>query len=258
MNNTYLRRYLPLLIICLIPLYVYAGSKTTKNIKLGKGKKPLLVLCDDWLPYQGLNKKGQADGLNVEIIKAVARTEKLDIKIEVMSWQKAQFMIRQRKGDILLGASITAERKKWGLFSLPFNSYRRVIFSPKTKPINSVKEMFGKKVAVQKNSAAQEQLRKYRGKVKLLALKDDLSAFIQVFNEKKGDAVATDHLFGLYTLNKIGMKKQAIIGEEILETVPYSMLVNKKNAALVKILNRGLKKIIANKKLDKIINKWSK
>ena len=51
--------------------------------------KPLLVVTEDWPPYNFLDKKNQVVGQSTDIVKAILAEAKLDYEIHLFPWARS-------------------------------------------------------------------------------------------------------------------------------------------------------------------------
>lgn len=75
---------------------------------------------DAWEPYQYADVGGVVSGLDIELIEAVVDAMDCKLVYQQGSWVELLKALRQGDVDILLGASKTAAREKFALFSDPY------------------------------------------------------------------------------------------------------------------------------------------
>jgi len=77
---------------------------------------------DVWEPYQYIGLGRKVQGLDIELVQMVAEKLECDIKYQQDSWGNLLSLLKVGKIDLVLGASITDERKTFSLFSEPYRS----------------------------------------------------------------------------------------------------------------------------------------
>lgn len=104
---------------------------------------------ESWEPYQYVGLEQQASGLDIEIVKAVAGRMNCTLVMQHGVWQELLGQFRHGQLDILLGASKTASREEFALFSEPYRAEQFQLFVRKddaaTYNFESVAEMVAAK-----------------------------------------------------------------------------------------------------------------
>jgi len=88
----------------------------------------LKVGFDVWEPYQYIGLGREVQGLDIELIQMVAERLNCGVKYQQDSWGNLLTLLKSGKIDLVLGASITDERKTYALFSEPYRSEEFLLY----------------------------------------------------------------------------------------------------------------------------------
>lgn len=88
----------------------------------------LTIGFDVWEPYQFVGFGRKVQGLDIELIQLVADRLSCQVKYQQDSWGNLLVLLKSGKIDLVLGASITDERKTYALFSEPYRSEEFLLY----------------------------------------------------------------------------------------------------------------------------------
>ncbi len=103
--------FLPILVIFILHPFTFAQSNCPKKLKVG---------WETAKPFQFL-ENGKVNGLDVEVFTLVMNSLGCPFQFEEIPWERHLKEVENGQTDVAMGASITPERKKWGLFSIPYS-----------------------------------------------------------------------------------------------------------------------------------------
>lgn len=83
---------------------------------------------DPWEPYHYMNPVGEINGLDVEIVSAIAADADCEVSFERDSWANLLTRIRDGSVDLISGATLTPERESYAHFSKPFRKETFALF----------------------------------------------------------------------------------------------------------------------------------
>jgi polar amino acid transport system substrate-binding protein len=83
---------------------------------------------DPWEPYHYMNPVGEINGLDAEIVSAIAADANCEVSFERDSWANLLQRIRDGSVDLISGATLTPERESYALFSEPFRMETFALF----------------------------------------------------------------------------------------------------------------------------------
>lgn len=218
--------------------------------------KVLRVAGDNnYPPYEFVDEKGNYKGFNIDIMRAIAIEEGIEIEIIPMPWNQAMYSLGAEKVDAIQGMSKTPTRESKFLFTVPVVKNSQAIFVLKnTNYISGIEDLNGIKVAFQKSDINEELLNEISEVI--LRPKDNQKDGMEALLNGEVEAFLGNRQTGLYYLQK--MKKAdmvKIVGEPMGE-VEYGPVTTKDKQEVADILNRGIKEIKRNGTYDKIYQKW--
>ena len=154
---------------------------------------------------------------------------------------------------VAAGMSITDERKKAVTFSDPYYTSGLVVVVTKdNNDVKSIKDLEGKKIAVQIGTTGADKAAKVPG-AKVTSFNTNAEVFLEL--ENKGvDAVIIDKPVAQYYLTKEGKDKDKIVGDT-MDAESYGFAF-KKDSKLAADFNKALAELKKNGEYDKIYTKW--
>ncbi|MDR1017124.1 MAG: amino acid ABC transporter substrate-binding protein/permease [Lachnospiraceae bacterium] len=216
-----------------------------------------IVLDSTYAPFEFQNDKGKYVGIDVELIKAIAKEEGFTFTYKFPGFQAAVDSVSAGQADgIIAGMSITDERKQSFDFSNPyFDSGIEIAVNKATKDIKDFPDLKGKTVGVKNGTTSQEWLNKNKGKYGYtIKTFDDGDAMYNALNVKAVDAIMDDAPVLDYAI--VQGKDFVIVGDK-QPAGQYGFAVKKgKNPELVAAFNEGLTKLKENGKYDEIVSKY--
>jgi len=209
-------------------------------------------------PYFYL-KDGKVVGVSVDLLNAVAEKTGVTFQYENRLDRFAdvlQGLKERKKPDVVAAIMPTPEREKVILFTEPYINSPRFIFTRDDTPfVSSIKQLFGKKVAVVKDYATHKTLIDMFPEVDLLVYNNNEAALRAVSSGEAvafiGDLVSTPAM-----INEFGLKNLKAVSPSSLPDHPLAMGVRNDWPELQSILDKGLAAIPQADKAA-IINKWS-
>ena len=100
-----------------------ATDADAETASSGNGSQcELTVGWDPWEPYHYLAIGGEPQGLDIEIVRAVADQADCDLTFLQGGWDGLLRLLRTGELDLMLGATRTPAREAWARFSEPYRS----------------------------------------------------------------------------------------------------------------------------------------
>lgn len=208
-------------------------------------------------PFEFANSNNKYVGIDIELMKAVAKTEGFKVTIKPLGFNAAvQAMEAGQIDGVIAGMAITKERQQKFDFSTPYYNTGFVMAVAKNSKITSYKQLKGKRVAIKTGTAAgayaQSLAKKYG--FKTVTFDDSDNMYNDVVN---GNSVACfdDQPVMQYAI-KTGVKLK--IATKPAQKGHYGFAVMKgKNQELLKKFNEGLAKLKKNGQYQKIVSKYT-
>ena len=237
-----------------------ASTDTTTSTIPDKKAEHYIVGTDaTYPPFDLKDEKGQITGFDMDVLRAIAENQ--GFSVEFVSTKRSNLFPTLNADSFQILAAclgINPERQANSELSTPYAYSPNVIMGKDVDPKpQTLAELSGKKVAVQKGSYTEEMLQK--AQISPVISKDTLfSAYTDFL---KGDA---DFVVGDAGLLSYFHKENTEANKPKTYTAVYDknedvrlvFAVKKGNTELIKKINEGLKNITENGTYDKIYAKW--
>lgn len=208
----------------------------------------------NYYPFVAL-EDGVHTGFDVEVLRAIASAENLELKFETDLWENLFLRVQNSSADIIATAiSITEDRKELVDFSAPYFESKLIFLVHDENNIETITDLRDKKVGVLKASNPEQVLRTLNFSDLKIYQKD----FDMIRDVLKGEIIATLNDSGFIDYYYMRFKDDYPIQRVPLneEIDYYGFAVKKGNEELVQILNRGLNTIKENGTYDLIYEKY--
>lgn len=218
--------------------------------------KYLIASDSSFAPFVFQNDQNQYTGIDMELIKAIAKDQGFTIEITNPGFDAAINAVQSGQADgIIAGMSVTDARKATFDFSEPYYTANTILAVKDSSPISSYDDLKGKTVGVKNGTASQtfltENQNKYGYKVKTFS---DASPMYDSLNAGSIDAVMDDEPVVKYSISQGQKLKTPIPGTPIGDT---AFAVKKgSNPELIEMFNNGLANLKASGKYQQILDKY--
>ncbi|MEW4354105.1 ABC transporter substrate-binding protein/permease [Streptococcus pneumoniae] len=228
-----------------------AGQKATP-VKA----KYTIVSDSSFAPFVFQNDNNQYTGIDMDLIKAIAKDQGFSIDISNPGFDAALNAIQSGQADgMIAGMSVTDARKETFDFSEPYYTSNAILAVKENSKISSYEELKGKTVGVKNGTASQtfltENQDKYGYKIKTFA---EASAMYDSLNAGSVVAVMDDEPVVKYSISQGQKLKTPIAGTPIGD---MAFAVKKgSNPELIEMFNNGLANLKASGEYQAILNKY--
>jgi len=238
-------------ILCGLSLGMASASGTSPA---AAASRTIMVCGDrDYPPYEFL-EQGQAQGFNIDLIRAVARVTGLRVEIRLMPWAVARTQLERGEIDALTGMYHTPEREQRVDFSSPHTVISHDLFVRNESLIHSLEEAKDKEIIVQEGDIMHDYLLA-SGLTHRVVLVKDASEVVRCLSEGQCDAALLSRIQGNYYARKSGFHNIKPVGAEI-RPQQYCIAVAKGNDALRRKLNEGLYILKTSGEYQRIHRRW--
>jgi len=218
-------------------------------------KKQLIVRADhNYPPYEFLDNKGDPQGFNIDLIKAVAEVMGLNIKISLGPWNEVRSQLEKGEIDILAGMTYSVERDKVVDFSIPHSILSFDIFIRRNSSIRSLEDATDKEIVVQEDGIMHDYLKKKDITKKIITVTDPHEALLLLASGKY-DCAILNKMQGHYFIDKFKLTNIKAAGADLMPR-EYCFAVTEGNRLLVERLNTGLNILKSTNRYKEIYNKW--
>lgn len=191
---------------------------------------------------------------------AIAEEEGFKVKYQVTKRASRIPALNGKEQDIILAVmTITEERKKQVDFSDQYFEATLYMLVPADSQIKSLEDLRGKTVACAMATTSDFAVSKFLGKdyEGIKRFKETTPTFMELRNGRVDAAVADCGIVTQYLKNNPEAKLK-IIKDSRFPKEYYGMAVRKGDKETLEKINRGLKKVKANGKYEKIYQRWFK
>jgi polar amino acid transport system substrate-binding protein len=220
--------------------------------------KKIIVATDaTWPPMEYVNDAKEIVGFDVDLIKAVAAKAGFEVEIKNQAWDGIFAGLAAKKYDAVISSvTITDERKATMDFSDPYiNAGQVLIVKSALQGVETLDALKGKKVGAQIGTTGAMAIEKVAG----VELKnyDELGLAIEdLYNGRIEGVVADTPIAANFVLQTEKYKGSLkIVGKPFTDEY-YGIALNKKNAALLKKINKALGELVADGTVQKLETQW--
>lgn len=240
-------------------LLMIAGSQYvcayTDSIKTSVIKSPLIIKGDHFYPpYEFINDKGEPDGFNVELMRALAKELNLDYRLELDAWSNVRKQLEAGEIDVITGMMVSKERARKVRFGVPHSMMTHGIFSNRKKVFNSLEDLRGKEIIVQDGDRMHDYLLETKLTDKIIVTSSQRQA-LELLSDGLYDAALMGNFQGAYLIKKYNIKNVVLRSSDI-EPQRYAIAVGLNNEELAWLLNMGLYQLKNNGIYDQLYEKW--
>ena len=233
------------------------ASTTSAGQKATPVKSKYVIASDSsFAPFVFQNSSNQYTGIDMDLIKAIAKDQGFEIEITNPGFDAAINAVQSGQADgMIAGMSVTDARKETFDFSDSYYTANTILGVKESSTISSYEDLKGKTVGVKNGTASQtfltENQSKYGYKIKTFA---DGSSMYDSLNTGAVDAVMDDEPVLKYSISQGQKLKTPIEGTPIGET---AFAVKKgSNPELIEMFNNGLANLKASGEFQKILDKY--
>ena len=199
-------------------------------------------------------EKGKAKGFELDILQAALAASGFKLNIKPGNWDQIQRDLDQGKVQVSSGAAKTPERMQKYLYAAsPTCKLNVRIFTENKKPIRTITDLPGKRVATQRGSLYHSLIKNIKN-INLVLFDTEPQA-LKALVDGKADAAVIAEKTGRYYINKEGYKNISAVGTPLRMTSVF-FIFNKKQQKLAKAVSEGLRNIVSNGQYEKIYKRW--
>ncbi len=248
-----------LLLLTLLTLALQASSSivlTQKEQDFIKAHKVITLGTDKgWAPYVMQNDDGTIGGYDADVLKLINDISGTNFKLKLGSFSDMKKEAKNRTIDGLSTAVVTEEFKEYHLFSKPYISLRKIIFTSTSNKGHffNLQDLEGKRFGVNSNNSMSIDFAKSIPNVKIIYFESTKKLIEGVATEKADVMLGNAAMFHL--LNKTGnpfLKPTLFLNKDPLELI-FALRDDYPEA--VSIINKSLE-IIGKNRLFALKTKW--
>lgn len=235
-------------IILLIISLSLLGSAYSSEIVCG--------LASGYPPYQFIDDNG-VTGIDAHIASELFKRLDIPFSFSQGNWDDVFNLLRTNKIDMITGMEITEERKKY--FDFTVSLYRRyeVIIVLESSPYKSLNDLKQKKISGDRQSFIENQWTEQgiRSDFRIIQFDSKEESFLKLVDNDI-EACIMPKAVAVY------LSKKNRVNIRIIEAgdsgTPVALAVTKGNTGYYETINSELKKMIKDKTINNIYDKWFK
>lgn len=223
------------------------------DVKPETGNEFVVSSDFDRPPYEFLDEKGNPAGLDVDLMKAVARSSGLTVTFQKPGPAGAY------APDVSLAASFVkdsvrqSEQEIWQYIA-PHSTRDHAVFVREDALYRNLKDLSGRDVIVANGSHAREWLSRHGYRDHLISV-DSLAGGLALLSKGNYEALVCDRFEGLQALKSSGLKNVHALDDNVIP-VETGFALFRQDAELAKSLEAGMRVVKKTGEYSKIQNRW--
>jgi len=204
-------------------------------------------------PYEYL-EDGIPKGFNVDIMQALAKELNLSIEIRLDDWDTVRQRLEMGEIDLLMGMFFSEERAKLVDFSTPHIMVTNAIFARKDSPIDTLEDLYGKEILVQKGDIMHDYVLQERLSSRIVPVENPILA-LRKLAAGEHDVALLARLQGLQIIRD---EKLLNLRDIPIDVQPrkYCIALPKEREELLGKIDDGLRILKENGTYDVIYDRW--
>ncbi len=249
---------LTLAIVMIAVCMTACGTKPLTVADVQKAGKLVIGTSPDFPPFESLATDGSVEGIEIEIMELICKELGVELEIKQMDFDSVLPGVQAGKFNVgVSGISVTPEREKNTLFSVPYCLAAQAIVVTSDSAITGKADLAGKTVSVQTGTTAEEFCMKNGYTVKAYSANADAELALTT---GKVSAWVIDDLTAaemVAAYNAEHPDAPLVVLDEAMTTEPYAFAFAKGNDELVGKINEILNKLLADGTIADIFEKYN-
>lgn len=216
-----------------------------------------IIARGDWAypPFEFINDKGEPDGFNVELFKALMSELGMEYDLQLIQWKEALELLENKKIDAITGMAYSSERARQFSFSMPHSFLDLNIICRKDHPVNTLKDLHHKEVILQNLEITHEKLLTTNIDCHIIPA-DNMHDGLELLSKGKYDAAICGDILAKYIIRKYHLTNLEVRYLPSIRPISYCLATHIDNPQLSALLNQGLERLKVSGVYNQIYNKW--
>lgn len=252
--------------ILLLYIFIFPAWSVPSEANVSACSNPIKVGYNDWPPYAWQDMQGEAQGLDVELLRAFAEFLGCEINFINVPARRSHQMLKSGSLDIMMGATKTVEREEYSFFSDPYRDEEVRLFvldeNKDNVKLERWQDIFTQKLRLLVPisgwyGADYEKTRERLALENLLILSPDVDKSVQMLTYDRADLMIGDAIAMPYIASQHqGVRLSAL--KPILDHNPIHLMLSKQSMSplLLAQFNRAIKALTINGEIARIVYKW--
>ena len=207
-------------------------------------------------PLSFRNDQGQLQGASLDYLRLISDRTGLQFKTTFLDWPDVLKQIDAGQIDLFPGL-ITESRKTKYSFSDPFLNISYAVFNRlDSQFITGLESLSGEKVAVLKDSAVHQAVKKKFPELQLMPF-DNVESALQAVSTGQAEAYVGGLMTTTYQVQKNSLSNLKVAAPAPLDSSPIGFATHRDWPELTKIINQTLA-TLSPQEHQQILNKWLK
>lgn len=212
---------------------------------------------DNYAPFEFLTQDGKSAGIVVELVRWIGNEAGFEPKFIHSSFKGAREAVRLGQADAITSLFYSDTRALEYAFTDKMMEVPASIFVLESnRQIQGIKDLMGKKLAMQRGDYAEEFLKK-NGIICEIIYTRDFPSALKLVLKSKAEAIIGDEQVIFYEINRANLKSKFRVTDYPLYLGKNCMAVKRENLVLISILNKGLAQAKSSGFLNQATAKWN-
>ena len=235
------------------------GGSADNSLAQLKARGVFVLGLDDSFPPMGFRaENNEIVGFDIDLAKEVAKRLGVQFKAQPINWDSKEQELNTGKIDCIWnGLTITEERKKALSFTKPYLANKQVVVVRKGSGLNSLSDMYGKTIALQSGSSAEDAVNDtpdFQKGVKNIVFLDQNLMALNDLAIGGVDGVVMDSVVAEYAIAESGMPLVTL--DESLASEEYGIAFRKNDVKLTDEVQKILEEMAADGTVARISTAW--
>ena len=252
------------LILLYLPLSLFSIAEPVRKPESQTDSCQLTLSVAEWPPYQYFTKNNKAAGVQIDLINRIAKEANCELSIKRMVYYQSLIEVEKGTVDFTLNATVTDERKKFGLFSIPYRNETLVLYVTE-QYVSDCKSMTiadlikkGFRLGLQKRMVYGESISRLQHTPELnkkIRYFDYVGQDLGFLRDNQLDGIIEDPVMIAYKIRKSKTPYGLFSCHVSVSSSPVSLLFSNKTVspAIVERFNQAIEKV---KQTDYYQNHW--
>jgi len=208
-------------------------------------------------PFNYVNPKGELEGFDVDIAKALCETMKADCTLVTQDWDGIIPALLAKKYDAIVASMAVTEKRKQAIaFTRAYYySVASYVVRKESNFPDKIEALEGKTIGVQRETIHEETIKEmYGDKVTIKTYDTNENCILDLKNKRLDAMIASRPLMAYYIKHHPESGFAFLLG--MYNPVEAAIGLRKEDTKLVEQFNAALETIIQNGTYDQISNKW--
>ena len=216
-----------------------------------------IIVRGDWAypPFEFINEKGEPDGFNVELFKALMSELGMEYDLQLIQWKDALELLKNKKIDAITGMAYSGLRAREFSFSMPHSFLDLNIICRKDHPVNTLKDLHQKDVIIQNQEITHEKLLAICPDCRIIPV-NNMQDGLELLSQGKYDAAICGDILAKFIIQKYRLNNLEIRYLPSIRPISYCLAAHIDNPRLSARFNQGLERLKVSGVYNQIYNKW--